>query len=108
YSLEAYCNSIRKLSALSARRGALSHNYVVEGELRRYFQKAMRATESYHTEMMERLNNREDPKNIAQEKAEWVNTLTDDHPFEIMYSLSKLLIERSQSEASKDNLFTIP
>jgi glyoxylase-like metal-dependent hydrolase (beta-lactamase superfamily II) len=108
YSLEAYCNSIRKLSALPAQRGALSHNYVVQGELRRHFQKAISATESHHLEMLGRSRNGEDPEKIALEKAQWVNTLTDSQPFEIMYSLSKLLIKRSQSEAGKENLFTIP
>jgi glyoxylase-like metal-dependent hydrolase (beta-lactamase superfamily II) len=105
-SLEAYCNSIRKLSALSAERAALSHNYVVENELGQFFQKAIRATETYHFELLERLGNGSDPNNVALEKAKWVNTITDDFPFEIMYSLSKLMLKRSQSEASKENLFT--
>lgn len=107
-SLETYCNSIRKLSTLSARRGALSHNCVVEGGVGHHLQKAIRATESYHLELLERLGKGEDPKQIALEKAKWVNTLTDIVPFEIMYSLAKVLIKRSQSEAEKENLFTIP
>ncbi|MFH1626152.1 MAG: hypothetical protein ABID54_13495, partial [Pseudomonadota bacterium] len=73
-----------------------------------YFQKAMRATESYHLDMLERLGKGEDPEKIALEKANWVNTLTDIQPFEVMYSLSKLMLTRSQSEAGKENLFTIP
>jgi glyoxylase-like metal-dependent hydrolase (beta-lactamase superfamily II) len=106
-SLETYCNSIRKLSTLSAQRGALSHNYVVEGGVGHHLQRAIRATESYHLELLERLGKGEDPNQIAMEKAKWVNTLTDMVPLELMYSLAKILIKRSQSEAEKENLFTI-
>jgi glyoxylase-like metal-dependent hydrolase (beta-lactamase superfamily II) len=106
-SLEAYCNSIRKLAALPARRGALSHNTVVDGRLEGYFQKAIKATESYHLEMLERLGKGEDPEKIALEKAKWVNSLTDIQTFEVMYSLAKLMLARSQSEAGKEKLFTI-
>ena len=106
-SLEAYCNSIRKLSALPAQRGALSHNAVVDGWLEGYFQKAIKATESYHLEMLERLGKGEDPERIALEKAKWVNSLTDIQTFEVMYSLAKLMLARSQSEAGKEKLFII-
>jgi len=106
-SLEAYCNSIRKLSALSARRGALSHNTVVDGWLKDYLQKAIKATESYHLEMVERVSKGEDPEKIALEKAQWVNSLTDIQTFEVMYNLAKLMLARSQSEAGKKKLFTI-
>ncbi len=106
-SLEAYCNSIRKLSALPARRGALSHNTVVDGWLEGYFQKAIKATESYHLEMLERLGKGEDPEKIALEKAKWVNSLTDIQTFEVMYNLAKLMLARSQSESGKKKLFTI-
>jgi len=105
-SLEAYCNSIRKLSTLSAQRGALSHNCVIEKGLGHFLQKALRATETYHLELLERLGNGEDPEKIALEKAKWVNTLTDAHPFGVMHSLAKVLIKRSQAEAGKENLFT--
>ncbi len=107
-SLETYCNSIRKLSALPAQRGALSHNGVVEGGIRDYFQKAIRATESYHLEMLARVSNGEDTENIALDKAKWVNTLTDIQTFEVMQNLAKLLINRSQSAADKENLFKFP
>jgi len=106
-SLENYCNSIRKLSTLSPQRGALSHNCVVEGGVGRHLQRAIRATESYHLELLERLGKGEDPQQIALEKAKWVNSLTDMVPFELMYSLARILIKRSQSEAEKENLFTI-
>ncbi len=107
HSLEAYCNSIRKLSALSARIGALSHNLVIKGGVGHHLQRALRATESYHLEMLQRVDDGEDGEEIALDKAKWVNTITDAHPFEIMYTLAKVLIKRSQSEAGKENLFTI-
>jgi len=106
-SLENYCNSIRKLSTFSPQRGALSHNCVVEGGVGRHLQRAIRATESYHLELLERLGKGEDPQQIALEKAKWVNTLTDMVPLELMYSLARILIKRSQSEAEKENLFSI-
>lgn len=107
-SLENYCNSIRKLSTLSARRGALSHHGVIEGLSKEYFRKALKATESYHLEMMERLGKGEDPKQIALDKANWVSTLTDRQPYELMVSVARILMKRSQSESSKNGLFTLP
>jgi hypothetical protein len=79
---------------------------VIEGELGHYLQKAIEATKTYHLELLERLGNGEDAEKIALEKAKWVNTLTDAHPFGIIYSLAKVLIKRSQAEAGKQNLFT--
>jgi len=107
-SLEAYCDSIRKLASLPAQRGALCHYGVIEGGVKRYFQKALSATESYHREMMVRLDRGEDPEEIALEKARWVNTLTDIQTFEVMLSLSRVLIKRSQSAVVREGLFTIP
>jgi glyoxylase-like metal-dependent hydrolase (beta-lactamase superfamily II) len=106
-SLEAYCYTIRKLSALPAQRGALSHNAVIDGQLGHYFQKALSATESYHLEMLKRVSNGEDPEKVALEKAEWVNSLTDIQTFEVMYNLAKLMIARSQSEDGNEKLFPI-
>ena len=107
-SLDSYCNSIRKLANLQARRFALSHNGVVDGVISNYLQKAMRATESYYLEMLERLKRGEDPEKIALEKANWVNSITDIQPFSVMHSLAKLLISSYKSDANKENLFTIP
>jgi glyoxylase-like metal-dependent hydrolase (beta-lactamase superfamily II) len=104
-SLEKYCNTIRKLATLPAQRGALSHNCVIEGNVRHHFEKALMATERYHTEIMERIGAGEDVKEIAKEKAEWVDSLTDIQPFEMMLNLSKLLIKCSQRDADKPNLF---
>jgi hypothetical protein len=104
-SLEEYCNTIRKLATLPAQRGALSHNCVIEGNVGQHFEKALKATERYHTEIMERIGAGEDVKEIARKKAEWVDSLTDIQPFEVMFNLSKLLIKCSQRDADKPNLF---
>lgn len=106
-SLEKYCSTISKLAALPAKRAALSHNCIIEGKVREHFQKAMKATERYHTELMERLAAGEDPEKLAREKAEWVNSLTDIQPFEAMLMLSKLLIKRSQMADGKTDLFSL-
>lgn len=107
-SLEAYCDSIRKLASLPAQRGALCHNCVIEGGVKRYFQKALRATESYHLEMMARLDRGEAPEEIALEKARWVVTFTALIPFEGIRALTTLLIRRSQSAVVSEDLFAIP
>jgi glyoxylase-like metal-dependent hydrolase (beta-lactamase superfamily II) len=107
-SLEAYCNSIRKLSALPAERGALCHNCVIEGGVKRHLQKALRATESYHREMMARLDRGEDPKEIALERAKWVVNFTALIPFEGIRALTTLLLRRSQSAVVSEGLFAIP
>jgi glyoxylase-like metal-dependent hydrolase (beta-lactamase superfamily II) len=107
-SLEKYCKSIRKLCSLSARRGALCHNGVVEGNLTDYFSRALEATAIYHTEMLERTAGGEDPVEIAMEKADWVNTLTDIQTLQVMQQLAKVLISRSQREADRENLITLP
>ena len=107
-SLEDYCNSIRKLCALLPQIGVLSHNYILRGGVGQYLKKAMKATEAYHREMLKRMDAGEDPEEIAMEKAKWVNTLTDEHPFEIMFTLSKVLIRRSLAVGDKKGLFDIP
>jgi len=101
-SLEDYVNSIRKLSSLSAKLGVLSHNYVIHDSLDDYFEKALAAAESYHNEMMDRINAGENPDDLAVEKAMWVNRLTDIQPYKVMLNLSRLLIMRSRKEDSKN------
>ncbi len=107
-SLEAYCNSIRKLSALPARIGILSHNGVIRGGVKEHFEKALKATESYHTGMLKRVGNGEDPKKVALETARWVYTFTNMQPFETIHGLSRLMMNRSQAVADKAGLFTLP
>ncbi len=107
-SLEDYCNSIRKLAALPARIGARSHGGVINGEVRHYLQRVMKATESYHSGMLERLGNGEDSKKISLETAKWVYTFTNLQPFELIHAMTRLMMKRSQAAADKENLFLIP
>jgi glyoxylase-like metal-dependent hydrolase (beta-lactamase superfamily II) len=107
-SLENYCHSIQKLSTLPADRLVLSHNGVVETGTHAYFEKVMKVTEAYHTEMLERIAKGENSETIALEKAKWVNSITDIQTFEVMFNMAKLLIRRSHSASKKHNLFTLP
>ncbi len=100
-SLKKYINSIQKLAQLNAKRGVLSHNCVIEKDLQDYFKRAIDATITYHNEMLERVRRGEPIEEIAIDKANWVNSLTDIQPYKVMLNLSKLLIKRSQ-EAEKD------
>ncbi len=106
-SLEKYCATIRKLASLPAKRAVLSHNCVVEGRVKEHFEKALKATQEYHNELMDRIGSGEDMKKVAKNKAEWVNSLTDLQPFEAMLNLASLLIKRSQKDANKPDLFLI-
>jgi glyoxylase-like metal-dependent hydrolase (beta-lactamase superfamily II) len=106
-SLEDYCHSIKKLAALPARLGALSHNGVISGDVRDYLRRALKATEDYYLEMRRRLDNNESTKDIAKEKAKWVYTLTDYFPIELMYDLAKALISRSQIVVHNKDMFNI-
>ena len=106
-SLETYCGSIRKLAALPARIGALSHNGVVY-DVRRHLQKAIKATETYHTEMLSKLGNGEDFKKVSLGTARWVYTFTNMQPFEVIHGLTRLMMKRSQSAAGKEDLFKLP
>jgi len=102
-SLEKYCKSIRKLAPLPAKRAALSHNGVVEGEVRRHLEKAMKSTEKYHQELLERLNQGEISEKIAMEKARFVDSLTDIQPFKVMYDLCELMIRNSLANGEENH-----
>jgi glyoxylase-like metal-dependent hydrolase (beta-lactamase superfamily II) len=108
HSLEEYCNSIRKLAALPARIGARSHGGIVEGEPRSYLQMVMKATESYHREMLGRLAQGERPEEIALDKAKWVYTFTNLQPFKLINFMTGLTLRRSQAADGKEDLFYIP
>ena len=83
-SLEQYCSSIRKLAAIPAKRCALSHYGVIHKEARDFFKQALKATEAYHLEMIERVNYGEDPKDVAREKAQWVESFVVHMPYLLM------------------------
>ncbi len=98
-SLEAYCESIRKLYTLPARLAALSHNGVIQSNVPGYLQKAMRATENYHKELLHMLERGLPKEKVALEKARFVDSLTDIQPFKVMYDLCRLLIKQSQTKS---------
>jgi glyoxylase-like metal-dependent hydrolase (beta-lactamase superfamily II) len=106
-SLEEYCRSIRKLAALPARIGVRSHGGVVQGEPRNYLQRVMKATESYHREMLGRVANGEDPEEVILEKAKWVYTFTNLQPFKLIHIMTGVTLKRSQSIVDEDGLFDI-
>jgi len=95
-SLEDYCNSIRKLATLPAKRAALSHNYVIKSNVATHLHKVMDATERYHHELLDRLAKGEPVEKIAMDKARFVDSITDIQPFKVIYDLCKLMISRSQ------------
>ena len=102
-SLVDYCNSIRKLASLPAKRAVLSHNCVVEGDVDKHLKKAMQATEAYHNELMARLERGESPESIAMDKARFVDSLTDIQPFKVMYDLCRIMINRSRKGDKESN-----
>jgi len=102
-----YCSSIKKLSALPAKIAVLSHNGVIQGNVRNHFQKALKATQLYHEEMLKRLAGGEDLKKISLEIARHVYTFTNMQPFEVIHGLTRVMMKRSQSAAGKENLFNM-
>ncbi len=107
-SLEKYCNSIRKLSTLPAQVGVLSHHSIIKGDVRQHLERAMKATESYHTDLLKKLDSGGDPKKIALETAQWVYTFTNLQPFKVIHGLTRLMMKHSQSVDRAENLFTLP
>jgi len=102
-SLEKYCDSIRKLSTLKANRAVLSHNGIIEGDIRQYLIKAMKATELYHEMIKERLARGEHAEEIALDGARFVDSLTDIQPFKVMYDLCRVLIKNSLHNGKPDH-----
>lgn len=101
-SLDKYCDSIRRLARLPAKRGILSHNGVVERDVPEHLKRAMQATEKYHHELMGRLNQGEPAEKIAMEKARFVDSLTDIQPFKIIYDLCEVMIKNSLANGKED------
>jgi len=106
-SLEDYCNSIRKMAALPAKRALLSHNGVIERNVKQFFEKALKATESFHNELLKRLDAGEDKNKMAKEKADWVSSFGALAPYEAIVNLNELLMNVSLAEREK-NLFFFP
>ncbi len=95
-SLEKYCSSIKKMASLNARCAILSHNHIVEKNVKDYMQKALDATEKYHNDTLDRLEKGESVESIAMDNARFVYSITDIQPFKVMYDLCKVMIMRSK------------
>ena len=100
-SLEQYCASIHKMMNLAANRILLSHNGVIEGNPRQYFEKALNATEVYHREMVDRVDSGEEKDRVCKEKTDWVVSLGALSSYKTINFLTKLLMNRSHKERGK-------
>lgn len=108
-SLPKYISSIHKLGQLDATRLALSHNGCIHSDVEGFLAKALQATGDYHQEMFTRSADGESPKEIAVEKAKWVQTIADRMPFGVMVYLCQVLIKQSQMANEKEELrFDLP
>jgi hypothetical protein len=92
---------------LPAARGILSHNGVIEGDVHGYLEKALKATETYHQELLTKLDQGEEEDQICTEKADWVCTLGALASYKMIHFLCRLLINHSVAERNKD-LFSFP
>lgn len=106
-SLEDYCNSIKKMTSVKAVRGTLSHNGVIEGDMGKHLDKALKATEIYHHELLERLDQGDNRDQICTDKADWVCSLGALASYKVIHFLCKLMLKNSVSERGKD-LFRLP
>ena len=106
-SLEDYCNSIRKIAPLQASRCVLSHNGAINENVTEYLENALKATETYHYEILHRLDQGEDEAKICKDKADWVCSLGALASYEIIQFLCSLLLKHSVAEREKD-LFAFP
>lgn len=100
-SLEFYCESIKRMAEVPAERVLLSHNGVVHMDVKTYMKKALRATEAYHQELVERLAHGEDIKAISSEKRDFVISLGPLAYSNVIEILCNLLTKNSQKESEK-------
>jgi 2-aminobenzoylacetyl-CoA thioesterase len=106
YSLEHYCNSIKKILGLPANRAILSHNGQISNNVKEYLKKALKATESYHIEILDKIKKGEDDDKMASEKADWIVSIGALATYNVLTFLCKLLINNSRNNQIKD-LFII-
>lgn len=105
-SLENYCDSIKKMLPLPAKRALLSHNGQIDGDIRGYLLKALKATEIYHHEILDKIDKGEDEEKMSTEKADWICSIGALASYDVLIFLCKLLINNSQKDRGKD-LFTV-
>jgi glyoxylase-like metal-dependent hydrolase (beta-lactamase superfamily II) len=106
YSLESYCDTIRKMLNIPASRLLLSHNGVIEGDSGRHLVKALKATEAYHQEMLDRTDKGESNEHICNDKADWIESIGALASRNILLLLCDLMIKNSQKDREKQ-LFTL-
>lgn len=97
-SLERYCNTMRKLAALPAERAVRSHFGMVEGSVKGFLEKAMKATQAFHDEFIARASNGESISDIALSKGLYVASITNLQPVQVMIDMCGLMAKRSQKE----------
>lgn len=97
-SLERYCDTIRKLAALPAERAVRSHFGMVDGSVRGFLEKAMKATEAFHNDFLSRAANDESISDIALSKGLYVASITNLQPIQVMIDMCGLMAKRSQKE----------
>jgi glyoxylase-like metal-dependent hydrolase (beta-lactamase superfamily II) len=107
-SLEDYCDSMRKMQSLQAVRGTLSHNGVIEGDMRKHMEKALQATEAYHDRLLSRLDHGDDMDRICTDITDWVcDSLGALASYKVIHFLCKLMLKQSTAARAKD-LFQVP
>jgi glyoxylase-like metal-dependent hydrolase (beta-lactamase superfamily II) len=107
YSLEDYCKSIIKMMEIPADRILLSHNGAIECDSRRHLAKALKATEIYHNEMLDKLDKGQSNEEICRNKADWIVSIGALASYNVLLFLCDLLIKSSQKDREKQ-LFTLP
>lgn len=102
YSLEHYCASIKKMLSIPANRAILSHNGQISCNVKEYFQKALRATEELHLEILDKIGKGEDDDKISSEKADWICSIGALATYNVLTVLGKLLINNSRAAQEKN------
>jgi 2-aminobenzoylacetyl-CoA thioesterase len=105
FSLEHYCNSIKKILSLSSERAILSHNGQISKNVKQYLLDALKATELYHYEILDKVDKGEDEEKIASDKADWICSIGALATYNVLVFLCKLLIGNSKKDREK-SLFT--
>ena len=107
YSLEEYCKSIIRMMDIPGNRTLLSHNGAIEINSRTHLAKALKATETYHKEMIDRLDKGESNEEICRSKADWIVSIGALASYNVLLFLCDLLIKSSQKDRDKE-LFNLP
>jgi glyoxylase-like metal-dependent hydrolase (beta-lactamase superfamily II) len=107
YSLEEYCKSIVRMMDIPGDRILLSHNGAIETNISSHCTKALKATEIYHKEMIDRLDKGESNEEICRDKADWIISIGALASYNVLLFLCDLLIKSSQKDRDKD-LFNMP